>query len=79
MFSPNLKLTFERACPLMTDIMHTLFPQKDTPDQKEKGVIPALSLLVSLKSKQCRNDILLIFTLMLISYGAGLQNGQYVK
>ena len=67
----NLKLNFERDCPILTDIMHTLFPLKDTPDRKQKGVVHALSLLTSLKSKQCPNDIMLLFTILIASYGAG--------
>ncbi len=58
---------FEKNCPILIDILHDLFPYDESCDNKGKGAIHALSLLASLKNKQCRNDI----TLMLISFGAG--------
>jgi hypothetical protein len=66
----RLKVNFEKDFPLLTEIVQILFPG-DSFDRKEKGAIHALSLLVSLKNRQCRNDITLIFTLMLVSFGAG--------
>jgi hypothetical protein len=56
-------------CPLLYDIVKTLFPTDNI--RKEKGAVHALSLLMSLKNSHCKNDVTLIFTLMLVSYGAG--------
>jgi hypothetical protein len=67
----NLKDNFEKNCPLLTELLHDLFPYNEKSDKKEKGAIHALSLLASLRNKQCRNDITLIFSLMLVSFGAG--------
>jgi hypothetical protein len=55
---------------LLTSVVRTLF-SKDASNRKEKGTIHALCLLMSLRNNQCRNDITLFFTILLISYGAG--------
>lgn len=67
----NFKADFEKNCPILSNILHVLFPSNEHSDKKEKGAIHALALLASLRNKQCRNDITLIFSLMLISFGAG--------
>ena len=67
----NIKFDFEENCPLLTEILHALFPKTKRTEKKEKGAIHSLALLASLRNKQCRNDVTLIFSLMLISYGAG--------
>ena len=67
----NIKVDFEENCPLLTDILHVLFPKTKRTEKKEKGAIHSLALLASLRNKQCRNDVTLIFSLMLVSYGAG--------
>ncbi len=67
----NLKVDFKKNCPILTDILHDLFPYDKSCDRKGKGAIHALSLLASLKNKQCRNDITIVFSIMLISFGAG--------
>ena len=51
-------------------MVRTLFPG-DGFHRKEKGTVHARILLMSLRNNQCRNDITLFFTMMLISYGAG--------
>lgn len=56
-------------CPFLYDIVKTLFPTDNT--RKEKGAIHSLSLLMSLRNNHCQNDITLVFTLMLVAYGAG--------
>ena len=66
----NLQVDFEHNCPLLTSVVRTLF-SKDASNRKEKGTIHALCLLMSLRNNQCRNDITLFFTMLLISYGAG--------
>ena len=65
----NFKLDFQRDCPHLTDLIQALFPGDN--ERKEKGAMHALGLLASLRNKQCRNDITLIFTILLVSYGAG--------
>jgi hypothetical protein len=57
----NLQLNVKKDCPILTGIIEV----------KEKGAIHALALLASLRNKQCRNDITLMFTIMLVSFGAG--------
>jgi hypothetical protein len=66
----SLQVDFEHNCPLLTSVVKTLF-STDVSHRKEKGTIHALSLLMSLRNNQCRNDITLLFTMLLISYGAG--------
>ena len=68
MFEKLVKNVAEN-CPLLYDIVKTLFPSDDS--RKEKGAIHSLSLLMSLRNSHCRNDIILVFTLMLVAYGAG--------
>ena len=65
----NFKLDFQRDCLHLTDLIQALFPGDN--ERKEKGAMHALGLLASLRNKQCRNDITLLFTILLVSYGAG--------
>ena len=58
-----------QECPLLYDIVKTLFPSDNM--KKEKGAVHSLSLLMSLKNSHCKNDVTLIFTLMLVSHEAG--------
>ena len=67
----NLKLDFTRECPMLTEIIQCLFPDTEMTDRESKCAVHALSLLVSLRSQNCKNDITLLFTIMLVSYGAG--------
>lgn len=67
----NLKLDFTKECPMLTEIVQCLFPDTERTDRKSKCAIHALSLLTSLRNRHCRNDISLMFTIMLVSYGAG--------
>ena len=69
----KLKLDFVRDCPLLTDIVKCLFPDSEMTDRKSKCAIHALSLLVSVsvRNRHCKNDVTLLFTIMLASYGAG--------
>ena len=39
--------------------------------RKEKGAVYSLSLLMSLRNNQCKNDVTLVFTILLVAYGAG--------
>ena len=66
----NLQINDKNDCPILTEIIQLLFPC-DSSDRKEKGAIHALALLASLRNKQCRHDITLVFTAMLVSFGAG--------
>ena len=66
----NLQIHVKNDCPILTEIIQLLFPC-DSSDRKENGAIHALALLASLRNRQCRNDITLVFTAMLASFGAG--------
>jgi len=66
----NLKHNFAQECPMLTEIVQCLFPDTGMTDRKTKCAIHALSLLTSLRIRQCKNDIILLFTIMLVSYGA---------
>jgi len=55
--------------PFLFDIVKTLFPSDDR--RKEKGAVHSLSLLMSLRNNQCQNDVTLVFTILLVAYGAG--------
>ena len=67
----NLKHNFAQECPMLTEIVRFFFPDTGMTDRKTKCAIHALSLLTSLRYRQCKNDIILLFTIMLVSYGAG--------
>ena len=67
----RLQIDFDKNCPFLTDLIRTLLGSDEKCGKKQKGTVHALSLLMSLRSQKCRNDIMLFFTLMLISYGAG--------
>ena len=67
----NLKRNFAQECPMLTEIVQCLFPDTGMTDRKTKCAVHALSLLTSLRNRQCKNDIILLFTIMLVSYGAG--------
>ena len=58
-----------QECPFLYDIVKCIFPTDDK--RKYKGVVHSLSLLMSLKNSHCQNDITLVFTLLLVAYGAG--------
>ena len=55
--------------PFLFDIVKTLFPTDD--QRKEKGAVHSLSLLMSLRNNKCKNDVTLVFTILLAAYGAG--------
>ena len=65
----NFRVNIKRDCPILTNIIQLLFPC-DNSDRKEKGAANALALLASFRNRQCRNDITLMCTLMLVSFGA---------
>ena len=56
---------------MLTSVIQSLFPESEISDWKPKCAIHALSLLASLQNRHCRNDVTLIFTILLVSYGAG--------
>ena len=58
-----------QECPFLYDIVKCIFPTDDK--RKYKGVVHSLSLLMGLKNSHCQNDITLVFTLLLVGYGAG--------
>ena len=60
-----------QECPMLTKIVKCLFPDTEMTDRKSKCAVHALSLLTSLRNCHCKNDIILLFTIMLVSYGAG--------
>ena len=51
------------------DIVKTLLPSDEK--RKEKRAVHSLSLLMSLRNNQCQNDVTLVFTILLVGYGAG--------
>ena len=67
----NLKLNFMQECPMLTEIVKCLFPDTEMTDRKSKCAVHALSLLTSLRNCHFKNDIILLFTIMLVSYGPG--------
>ena len=72
----KLRLNFRKHCPLLFDIIQSLFPVGTaTRDSKrhELGAVHSLSLSVSRKSNQLqgKNDVKLMFSTLLISFGAG--------
>ena len=71
----ELRLNFRKDCPLLFDIMGTLFTidneERGSSKVKELSFVHALSLLMSLKNKDLKNDVKLLFSLLLLSYGVG--------
>ena len=58
-----------QECPMLIEIVKCLFPDTEMKDKKSKCAVHALSLLT--KNRHCKNDIILLSTIMLVSYGAG--------
>ena len=59
---------FKRDCPLLSDVVATLFPLDGTEyaRRRELSITHALSLLMSLKNPYAKNDIKLLFSVLLI-------------
>lgn len=55
--------------PFLFDTVKSLFHTDDI--RKEKGAVHSLSLLMRLRNNKCRNDVTLVFTILLAAYGAG--------
>ena len=69
----ELRVNIKKDCPLIFSIMKTLLTidNEECSKKKELSFIRALSLLMSLKNKDLKNDIKLVFSLLLLSYGVG--------
>ena len=69
----SLRSDFEEDFPLLSDLMRTLFPvvAGGHTRRKELSFTHAISILMSLKDKDLRNDIKLCFSVLFLSYGVG--------
>ena len=67
----NLKVSFIKECPVLNGIFGCLFPDPERTERKTTCAVHALSVLASLRNKHCKNEISLMFTIMLVSYGSG--------
>ena len=47
------------------------FPSSLVTEREEKGAVHSQSLLMSLRNNQCQNYVTLVFTILLVTYGAG--------
>ena len=71
--SENLRVDFHAECPVLWNVMRSFFPV-DTEGhtrKKELSFAHAISILMSLKNGNMKNDIKLCFSLLLQSYGVG--------
>ena len=67
----NIKTDFKKTCPVLADIVASLFPESEDSNRKTNCAVHALSLLTSVRNQNLKNDISIVFTLLLVSYGAG--------
>ena len=74
-FFEQLRLDFRTEFPLMFDMLHSLFPTDagEHSRHKELSAVHALCLLMSLKNPYAKNDVKLLFSILLMSYGVGCQ------
>ena len=66
-----IRTEFKRECPVLADIVISLFPEPVDSNRKANCAVHALSLLTSVRNQSISNDITMVFTLLLVSYGAG--------
>ena len=70
----KLRDDFYNDCPLLADVFKVLFPHVEDnreSNRKQLTVAHAVSLLMSLRNKTAHNDVRLVFSIMLISFGVG--------
>ena len=73
----TLTSNVEEKCPLVYQIVEQLFLVKPSTLEIQKGrvksAVHALAILVSLKSQMIKNDFKLLFSILCVSYGAGMR------
>ena len=65
---------FKNDCLLLSDVMQTLFITDDDDSmskRKELSFVHAMALLMNLKNKDLKNDVKLLFSILLLSFGVG--------
>ena len=70
----KLRDDFYNDCPLLADVFKVLFPHVEDNhegNRKQLTVAHAVNLLMNLKNKTAHNDVRLVFSIMLISFGVG--------
>jgi hypothetical protein len=67
----NIRRDFKTECPVLADIVASLFPESQDSNQKSNCAVHALSLLLSVRNQSLKNDISMMFTILLVSYGTG--------
>ena len=69
----SLRSDFEKECPLLWDVIRTLFPVDagGHTRRKELSFTHTISILMSLKDKDLRNDCKMCFSVLLLSYRVG--------
>ena len=70
----KMRVDFKTDCPLLSDVMQTLFITDDddsTGTRKQLSFVHAMALLINLKNKDLKNDVKLLFSILLLSYGVG--------
>ena len=69
----KLRTDFKTECPVLWNIMKTLFPVDEAGHTKKKELsyAHAISLLMSLRNRNLKNDVKLCFSLLLQSFGVG--------
>ena len=69
----ELRIDFTKECPILFDVMRTLFPtdKNEYSRNKEMSFVHAFSILTSLKNKDLKNDFKFFFSVLLMSFGVG--------
>ena len=70
----KMRVDFKNDCPLLSDVMQTLFITDDDDSigkRKQLSFAHAMTLLMNLKNKDLKNDVKLMFSILLSSYGVG--------
>ena len=70
----KMRVEFNNDCPLLSDVMQTLFITDDDDSMgktKQLSFVHAMALLMNPKNKDLKNDVKLLFSILLLSYGVG--------
>ena len=68
----NIRTDFKKTCPVLADIVASLFPESEDSNRKTNCCCACfVTVTASVRNQNLKNDISIVFTLLLVSYGAG--------
>ena len=69
----ELRNDFKKECPILFDVMRTLFPTDINEYSRNKAMsfVHTFSIVTSLKNKDLKNDFKFFFSVLLMSFGVG--------